>query len=237
MHVSPVVSAAIDRVEQRAADVRHAFTPGAPPIFDDAGRDQTSFPTLDPLSVAAPDGAYFIERGEAGEARYTRGGSFVLRDGRLCAPDGRPVLGATRRGVLEPIAIDPVDLSLGRARAVHLDASGALMYERRVIDPRTGCVQAQSVVAGRLALARFAAGTRLQPDGDGATAPPGITPHVGVPGDGSFAPVAPMRRESSGVDVDRSIDRLRIAYRQLDAMQAAFRAQYGAEKSAIDLVK
>ncbi len=229
--------AAIDRVEQRAADVRRAFAPGAPPIVDDAGRDETSFPTIDPLSVAAPEGAYFIERGADGQARYTRGGTFVLRDGRLCAPDGQPVLGATRRGVLEPLEIDPVDLSLGRARRVHLDASGALAYERDVVDPRTGAVQSQSVVAGRLALARFAAGTRLQPDGDGATAPPGITPHVGVPGDGTFAPVAPMRRESSGIDVDRSLDRLRIAYRQLDALQGAFRARYGVEKSAIDLVK
>lgn len=238
MHVSPLVLAALDRIEQRADDVRRAFTPGAQPLLDDVGRAQTSFPTGDPLSVAPPEHAYFVERAAAGGARYTRDGTFVIRNGELCAADGRPVLGCARNGALAEIRFDPVDVALGRAHGVRIEANGAVVYDRTVIDPRRGTPEVQRVVAGRIALARFTAGTRLREDHAGAlTAPPGIEPHVGVPSDGNFPPVAPMRRESSGVEIDESIDRLRVAYRDFDAVQAVYQAQYHAAKSAMDLVK
>ena len=238
MHVSPMIAAALGRIEQRASDVERAFTPGAQPSFDDAGRAEGSFPTLNPLSVAPPDHAYFVERSGTGERRYTRDGTFAFRNGMLCAADGHAILGYSSERGLADIRLDPVDAALGRARDARIESNGSVEYERTVVDPRSGMPEAQRVVAGRIALARFVAGTRLNEDASGAlAAPPGAEPHVGGPGDGNFASVAPMRRESSGIEIDESLDRLRIAYRDFDAMQAVYQAQYGAAKSAMDLVR
>lgn len=233
-----MIVTALGRIERRAEDVERAFTPGATPSFDDVGRAETSFPTLDPLCVAPPEHAYFVERAEAGERRYTRDGSFTFRNGTLCTADGHAVLGYTSAGALTEIRLDPVDVALERMRDARIASNGDVEYDRAVVDPRSGMPEAQHVIAGRIALARFVAGARLAEDASGALgAPPGIEPHVGAPGDGNFAAIVPMRRESSGIEIDESIDRLRIAYREFDAMQAAYQAQYGAAKSAMDLVR
>jgi flagellar basal body rod protein FlgG len=226
----------MQRIEERAADVRRAFTPGAQPSFDDVDRSETSYPTLDPLSVAPPENGYFVTRGENDSLRYTRNGSLVLRDGVLCSGDGRPVLGYARRGLSE-LSVDRVDLALGRAGNARIDERGNLVYDRAVVDPRSGAHEVRSVVVGRIALARFPAGTRLVDDGGTLGAPQGVAPRYGAAGDGDFAPLATMRRQSSGVDIGRSIERLRIAYRELDAMQGVYRAQYAADKTAMDVVK
>lgn len=238
MHVSPMVSAALERIEERADDVRRAFTPGAEPLFDDAGRREVSYPTSDPLSVAPPDRLYFVERNASGEIRYTRDGSFVLRDGLLCSRDGGAILGYSRAGRLGEIRCDPVDLVLGRARGIYVNAAGGVAYERSVVDPRTGRADRQRVSIGRIALARFAAGTRLRESADGGlVAADGVLPQLGVPGEGGFGAVAPMRRESSAIDIDAGIDRLRTAYVEFDAMQAIYQTQNGVAKGAMDLVK
>ncbi len=233
-----MILAALGRVEQRAGDVNRAFTPGAQPSFDDVGRAETSFPTLDALSVAPPEQAYFVERGVSGDKRYTRDGSFAFRNGTLCAADGHAVLGLRREGGVSEIRLDPIDLALGRTSNARIAPNGDVEYDRSVIDPRSGRPEVQRVVVGRVALARFVAGTRLSEDATGAlAAPSGIEPQIGVPGDGNFAAVAPMRAESSGIEIDEGLERLRVAYRDFDALQAVYQAQFGAAKSAMDLVR
>lgn len=226
----------MQRVDDRASDAVRAFEPGAEPLLDENGRPETSYPTLDPLSVAPPDRAYFVARGAGGDLHYTREGSLTLRDGTLRTRSGAAVLGVDRSGRLAPIALDRVDRALGRVSDPRIDPRGDVLYDRRVVDPRSGNAERRTVVAGRIALARFPAGTRLRSDGEAAAAP-GVVPHYGMPADGSFPPLETMRRESSGIDIDGSLDRLRYAYRELDAMEAAYRAQYGTYKTAMDVVK
>ncbi len=237
MYIDPAIAAMLGRVALREEDALRAYTPGAQPSFDDVGREQRSSPVLDALSAAPPESSYFLERGEDGGVRYTRNGSFTVRNGMLWNADGHPVLGLTRGGALREISVDPVDLALNRARDARIEANGALAYEREVIDPRNGVREPQRVVAGRIALARFAAGTALRSEGSVLSAPPGVAPHVGTPGDGNFASLATMRRESSGIDIDRSVDRLRVAYRELDAVQSLYHARDSVAKTATDLVK
>lgn len=231
MHVSPIVAAAMERVEERADDVRLAYSPGAVPAFDDVARAQTSYPTLDALAVAAPDGATFV-LGSASSPRFTRDGTFTLRSGTLCSTDGAPVLGLAG-DALRPITVDSIDRTLGRVERPRIDARGELLYDRTLVDPRTGARSVETVAAGRIALARFPAGTRL----DGEAAPAGVVPHYGRASDGTFGSLATMRRAGSGIDIDRGLDRLREAYRELDALQGAFRTQYAIDKTTMDVVK
>jgi flagellar basal body rod protein FlgG len=237
MQVSPALSAALERIDARASDVYRAFTPGAQPAFDDVARVQTSYVEENPLSVAPPAHAYFIERGADGDVCYSRNGSFALRDGVLRSRDGKLVLGYATGRDLSEIRIDPVDLALGRASDMRIAADGSLVYRRLVVDPRTGTSEARTIVAGRVALARFPAGTRLHEAGGDLAGPNGVQPQIGMPSADGFDAVAPMRRQSSGIDVDESIDQLRLAYLDFDAVAAAYRARYDEAKSAMDVVK
>lgn len=237
MHVSPMMLAALERVEQRAVDVKRAFTSGAEALFDDVGREGGSLPTLDPLSTAPPDGAYFIERDDDSGFYYTRDGSFTLNNGVLCAEDGRPVLGRSHSGTLSELKMDAVDAALGQTHRPRIDPDGTFEYVRTVVNPRNGQREDQRVVVGRVALARFAAGTKLENREAAASAPPGVPPHIGLPGDGNFALVQTLRRERSRIDVDESLTRLKNAYVDFDALQAAYQAQQGSAKAAMDLVK
>lgn len=237
MHVSPMILAALERVEERAGDVKRAFSSGATPLFDDVGREGGSLPTLDPLSAAPPDGAYFIERNEDGSFCYTRDGSFSLRNGVLCAEDGRPVLGRLPNGTFGELKVDSIDAALGQTHNTRIDANGTFEYAKAVVNPLNGQRESHRVVVGRVALARFAAGTRLENRGPVASAAPGIEPHIGVPGDGNFQLVQAMHRERSGIEVDESLMRLKNAYIDFDALQAVYQAQNGSVKAAMDLVK
>jgi hypothetical protein len=149
------------------------------------------------------------------------------------------VLGAaTNGGSIGALSIDPVDAALGRARNVRVETDGSLAYERWSIDPRSGAREAQRVVAGRIALARFPAGTRLERQRDGTmAAPPSIVPHVGAPSDGAFAALQTLRRTGSGIDIDASLARLKDAYDAFDALQAAQAAKGHLGKTAMDLLK
>jgi flagellar basal body rod protein FlgG len=238
MFLSAPMSAALDRIAERASDVRRAFEPGAAPAHDDVAVPHAASPTLDPLSVAIPPDAYAVVAGERGIA-YTRDGSFALRDGRLVDSHGRAVLGTTAgRDALGNLAIDPVDAALGRANGVRVEADGSVTYERWATDPRSGAREAQRVVAGRIALARFPAGSRLQTTRDGTLqAPDGVVPHTGTPGDGSFSPLQTMRRTGFGIDIDASLARLKDAYDAFDALQAAQAARGRLGKTAMDLLK
>ncbi len=239
MFLNAAMSAALDRIAERAADVRRAFTPGAVPAHDDVSTpaDASDF-TLDPLTVSAPDHAYFVTTDDRGNNAYTRDGAFALRNGTLVGSSGRAVLGVRAAGGSpEPLHVDPVDESLGRVREAHLERDGSFAYLRDTIDPRSGAHESHRVVVGRLVLARFPAGTRLVGDGDEMQPPPGIAQEVGLPGGERFAPLATMQRDRSRIDVDESLIRLKDAYLQFDALQAAEAAQAHLGKTTMDLVK
>ncbi len=240
MFLNSAMSAALDRIAERAADARRAFTPGALPGHDDVATDvpMSDF-TLDPLSVSAPAGAYFITRDERGEVAYTRDGTFTLSAGRLVDQRGRSVCGL-HAGSEVPVELraDPIDTALGRVMSAHIEPDGSLVYRRKTIDPRTASGYSQRIVVGRLALARFPAGTKLEnSDGIDVTPPHGIIPHVGLPKDGSFEAVAPMQRDRSRIDIDLSLIRLKEAYLAFDALRAAETAKAHLGKTALDLVK
>ena len=240
MMVNAASEDALDRIAQRAADVQRAFTPGALPQFGDVATEQPASRTaLDPLSVAAPADVYFVTIDERGRTVYTRDGGFALQGGKLVGENGRAMLGFTARdGVTSELHVDSIDEALGRVLDLRIDADGTLAYDRTVIDPRSGARERERVAVGQLALARFPAGTKLSAvDANHVVAPAGTLPHVGRAGDGNFANVAPMQREKSRIDFDRSLDRLEEAYVAFDALQAAHKAQGGVGKTAMDLLK
>jgi flagellar basal body rod protein FlgG len=238
MFLSAPLSAALERIAERASDVRRAFDPGAIPDRDDVAASHAPAPALDPLSVAIPDDTYAIVAGDRGDA-YIRDGSFSIRAGRLVDAAGRSVLGTTvNGGPLVELSIDPVDAALGRAISARIEADGSVAYERWGVDPRSGVREAQHVVAGRIALARFPAGSRLEPQRDGTlVAGRGIVPHVGTPADDGFAALQTLRRTGSGIDIDASLARLKDAYDAFDALQAAHAAKGSLSKTAMDLLK
>jgi flagellar hook protein FlgE len=241
MFLNPAMSAALDRIADRAADVRLAFTPGAQPRNDDVAiTGSASNFTLDPLSAAAPEGAYFMTSDAQERTGYSRDGSFRISNGTLVDSAGRAVLGRRAPGgPLVALSIDPVDAALGRAQNARLEADGSFVYSRPSVDPRTGERSVRDLVVGRIALARFPAGSRLDVVAGGGrfTAPIGVAPHVGVAGDGSFGALVPMRRERSRVDLDESLARLKDAYVAFDALAAAETAKDHFGKAAMDVVK
>jgi flagellar basal body rod protein FlgG len=240
MFLNAAMSAALDRITERAADVRRAFTPGSIPQHDDVATPGASSDfTLDPLSVSAPEGAYFITTDERGRVAYTRDGAFALYDGKLVDERGRAVRGVSAPGG-EPgeLRVDAVDASLRRISDPRIERDGTFSYRREVIDPRSDLHESRRVAVGRVTLARFPAGTKLAgEEGDELKAPPDVAPQVGVPGDGRFGVVAPMQRERSRVDIDVSLIRLKDAYMQFDALQAAEAAKGHLSKTTMDLVK
>lgn len=227
MMIDPALSGALDRIAQRAADVQAAFTPGASPRFSDVATDAPQ-----PLT-------YFIVRDENGRTLYTRDNRFTFRNGVLSDASGRAVIGfPASASASAPLKADPVDASLGRAIDPHVEPDGTLAYDRVAIDPRSGARETERIVVGRVALARFpAASAPVVVDANHAAAPPGVVPHVGVPGDGNFAMLEPARRSESRIDFDRSLERLEEAYVAFDALQAAHKARGSTGKTAMDLVK
>jgi flagellar basal body rod protein FlgG len=240
MFLNSALSAALDRIAERAADVRRAYTPGAIPAHDDVATPAASSDfTLDPLAVVASEGSYFITSDDGGHRLYTRDGALALRDGRLVDSAGRPIFGRAPNGdALVELRVDPVDEAVGRVRNAAIERDGTFVYDREAIDPRTGTRASQRVVAGRIALARFPAGSRLEAsDGAHCTAPAGVAPTTGFAADGAFGPLQPLRRERSRVNIDESLVRLKEAYLAFDALQAAEAAKAHLGKTAMDLLK
>ncbi|MGA8099036.1 MAG: hypothetical protein WB810_10285 [Candidatus Cybelea sp.] len=240
MFLSSSLSAALDRIAERTADVRRAFTPGAVPQHDDVATPGTSSDvTVDPLAVVAPDGAYFVTNDDEGRKSYTRDGAFTIHAGKLTDAGGRAILGTRAPGAaLGELTIDRVDDALGRTRDVHIQRDGSLVYGREVVDPRSGAKEPQRIVAGRIALVRFPAGTKLETsDGTYCVPPSGVIPESGLPADGTFASLLPMHRERSRVDVNESLIRLKDAYLAFDALRAAETAKAHVGKTTMDLLK
>lgn len=203
-----------------------------------AARERDVVQTLTPANLAAPDGAYFLTGGERGKPLYSRDGTFSLRGGTLVDAAGREVLGLRDDGTLAALHADPIDAALELTENARIESDGRVWYERTVVDPRSGALEAQNVPIGRLALARFAPGTKLQQaDAQHASAPPEIVPHVGAAADGNFGPLRPLSRAASTGDIDRELERLQEAYMALDALRAAGVVRSGTDKTAMDLLK
>ena len=115
--IDAATMAGLARIAARERDVAHAYEPGFVSESDDVATAPRAIRSADPLSVAAPPGAYFVTPGSAGAVRFTRDGTFGVVDGLLCGADGRPVLGFAlgNRGTLAPLRVDAYDRALGRA--------------------------------------------------------------------------------------------------------------------------
>uniref|UniRef100_E6Q5B1 Uncharacterized protein n=1 Tax=mine drainage metagenome TaxID=410659 RepID=E6Q5B1_9ZZZZ len=230
---------AFERIEEAKQRVGRAFAPGAAARPGDIASGTAPQRTLDPLSVVAPEGARFVVRLRDGSDGYTFDGGFSLRDGALVDRNGDAVLGYARPGApLQALHIDAVDRALHEVRNLRLDADGALRYERELFNPRDGRTERESVLAGRVALARFPAGSRLRAvDARIERAPEGVAAHLGTPGERGFAALTPHARARSAVSIDASLTRLQDAYLQLEALLAAHKAQGSVAKTTMDLLK
>ena len=212
MTVDAAIDAAYDRLGERQRETEMAFAP------------------------ALPENAYAIVADGKGGALYTRDGAFSLRDGLLVDSSGRAVLGRDGDGApLRELQVDPVDLALGRAGGLAIGEDGRVSYRRGAIDPRSGARRDETVLVGRIALARFPFASSLRAvDATHAGASDGVAPHVGAAGDGAFGPLYAPRKTA---DLDAGLQRLQEAYLALDALRAAKLASNAVEKTAMDVVK
>ncbi|MBC5828782.1 MAG: hypothetical protein GIW98_01130 [Candidatus Eremiobacteraeota bacterium] len=239
MMVSPAAARALADIASRASDVMRSFSPGAIPLHhDSAAAGPTQF-TNDPLTVAAPKNAYFITCGEGDRHMYTRDGQFHVHGATLVDRDNQPLMGFKKDGAsLQPLSMDSVDVALHRVMDIRIEADGSITYARALVDPRTGSKHNARVALGRLALARFPAGSELRPyDATRGLAPPGVAPHMGRPGDGNFEYLVLHAREGSRLNFGDAVERLREAYLAFDALRSAQTMQGKLEKTTMDLVK
>ena len=230
---------ALRAIADRANDVLAAFAPGAFPRRGDVNVASAPLPSSDPLSVAAPPGAWFVTLDERGARSYTRAGSFHIgSDGTLQTPDGARVMGTYGGRAIEPLKLPALDRTLGRCTDVHVESDGTLAYSRASVDPRTRERTQERIVAGRLALARFPAGTLPQRiDATRFSAVAGVAPHLGAPADGGFAALTTHARDTGNIDLDAGLQRLSDAYIAFAALQAANQAQGAGAKAMMDVLK
>jgi len=238
--IDPAIATAFDRIATRDADVRGAYRSGFTPAASDVARPSSPLPSRDPLSVALPDGAYVLTPDANNRLTFTRDGSFQLRDGELRAADGRPVLGFAlgNRKSLVAMRVDPYDAALGRVASARVEADGTVSYTRTTVEPRSGERRTERVAIGRLALARFPAGTQPERIDAAHVVPPhGVAPHVGVPADGNFASLATQTRDTGRVDLIAGLEKMKEAYVNFEALRAAHHGRGETEKITMDLVK
>ena len=238
--IDSAISAGLERIAARERDVRGAYEPGFTPESTDAQRASRITRSDDPLSVAAPEGTYFATAGKDGKAGFTRDGSFVISGGVLEDRSGNPALGfrVGDRSRVAPLRVDPYDAALGRASGAHVDADGTFAYTRTSIDPRNGERRSERVVVGRVALARFPAGTLpVRLDDSSLAAPAGVAPQFGVPADGNFAPLHTRARDLGRMDVIVGIEKMREAYENFEALRAANHVRGSFAKTTMDLLK
>jgi len=233
---------AYERVLSRAQDLRAAFHAGAVPLNDDVRTAPQITPSNDPLSVVPPPGAWFVTRGADGVRAYERDGALSLADGVLRTPAGHDVLGYpggdARGAVPVPLRIPDTDRALGRGADARIENDGTVAYTRAAIDPRTGARGAERVVLGRIALARFPAGTQpARLDGARVAAPHGVVPHLGTAADGTFPALATFSRDAGTIDIAAGVARLDEAYRAFEAMGAVMKSRASVQKTTVDLVK
>ena len=233
---------AYERVLSRAHDLRDIFRPGAVPLNDDVRTAPSIVPASDPLSIVPPPGAWLVTRGADGVRAYERDGALSLGDGVLRTATGADVLGYpsgdARGAVPVPLRVSAADRALGRSADARVEGDGTVAYARAAIDPRTGARSMERIVLGRVALARFPAGTQpARLDGTRVAAPHGVAPHLGTPADGTFPALATSSRDAGTVDVAAGVARLDEAYRAFEALGAAVKSRASVDKTAVDLVK
>ncbi|HEX5274445.1 MAG TPA: hypothetical protein VFW34_04150 [Candidatus Rubrimentiphilum sp.] len=190
------------------------------------------------IPCETPQGTYFITRDETGGRLFTRSSGLYLNAGNITDANGRGILGYTNpESALQPLHVDPIDASLGLAQNARVGSDGAVTYDRTVIEPATGGRTFQQLTIGRVAVARFPAGTRLNGDDSYQTPPPGVAPHIGVPGAGGFPPLQQLSQMDKNGGLDSGLVRLQEAYLALDALRAAGVAQGSVQKTVMDLLK
>lgn len=242
--INPGPARALGELAARAQEMLSAYQPGYETSYNDLRSTTLARPqpAVDPLNVSGPEGAYFLGLDQTGKSFYSRDGSFALTSGALTFPDGSAVLGYPAGGAAnpgpQPLRINPVDAALGRADDAHVEADGTVAYSRAVVDPKTGKAAKERVVAGRIALARFPAGTQMQRlTPTHVAAPAGIAASVGKPSDGTFGALATQSRDLGSIDFEAGLDQLREAFLALDAMSASGQAEANESKAALDLIK
>jgi flagellar basal body rod protein FlgG len=240
--IAAATADALNRIAARAQDVARAYSAGGFAASSDVNTARSPEYSADPLSVAAPPNAYFVSENSGGARSFTRDGGFTFERGMLCGSDGAAVLGypgGDARGTLPvPLTLPANDVALGRCTNVRVESDGTVSYTRSTIDPRTTERSVERVTAGRIALARFPAGTQpVRLDERRVAAPQGIPAHLGTPADGTFAGLATYARDTGTVDVDTSLAKLSEAYRAFSALAAANKARGGTDRTAMDLLK
>ena len=235
---------ALAELATRAQEMLHAYEPGYE-TTDDQIRSATlarSEPALDPMSAAAPEGAYFMGVDSKGASFFSRDGSFGVQGTNVTWADGSRVLGyangAAPDGAPKPLKIDAVDSALHRVGEPHVEADGSVAYTRTTVDPTTGKSRDERVVAGRIALARFPAGSAGQPlSAHRLAQPAGVAPVVGSPDSAPFGKLTPKARDLGSVDFEAGLNQLREAFLALDAMSATSRVDDKDAHVAMDLIK
>jgi flagellar basal body rod protein FlgG len=240
--IAAATADALNRIAARAQDVARAYTAGGFASSNDVNTARAPQFAADALSVAAPPNAYFVTERPNGARSFTRDGGFTVERGILRGADGSAILGypgSDARGTLPvPLTLPANDVALGRCTNVRVESDGTLSYTRSTIDPRTTERSVERVTAGRIALARFPAGTQpVRLDERHVGAPQGIPAHLGTPADGTFAGLATYARDTGTVDVDTSLAKLSEAYRAFSALAAANKARGGTDQTAMDLLK
>jgi hypothetical protein len=235
--IDPATSRALARIDAVESDLAGAYAAGFEPRTRGLSAPRPPLPSLDPLSVSAPEGAYFLT-GDVRAPRFTRDGCFRLEGGDLRTAGGDPVLGTVAgSNVLVPLRVDAVDRALGRMTDAHIEGDGTFAYSRTSLDPASGRRLTERVCVGRVALARFAAGSVPAANNGSFAAPSGTAVHIGLPGDAHNGGLVTYSRDAGKVDVNAGLIRLQEAYLLLDAVRAAGAAHGNAEKTALDLVK
>ncbi|MBV8600170.1 MAG: hypothetical protein JO359_01265 [Candidatus Eremiobacteraeota bacterium] len=232
--VNASISQILAEIERRGEDLEILFSAGAQPHYDDVLGAEAIERDQSPLSIVPPRDAY-LATGDPVRPSFTRDGALQLRDGVLVTSDGSQVLGGDPPAALH---IERADAILGRFEDARIDPDGLFSYARTAIDPQTLATTVERVDAGRVALARFPSGTRLERvDATHVRPPPGVTPAFGTPADGSFGALAVRSRAVRRIDPDAAIVRLQDAYLAARALGAAERTRNGMAKAAFDLVK
>ncbi len=237
--IDPSNARALAGLASRERDVLGAYQPGFEPESSDVARRPRIVASNDPLSVAAPDGTYFMSAADDGEIGLSRDGGFTLVDGELRTAGGRRVLGfAGPRAPLGPLRVDRYDAALARASDARIDPDGTFSYVRYAIDPRTGERRGERVAAGRLALATLPPGTQPERiDAGHVRAPRGVAQRVGIPGTAGFATLRPYARDLGRVDLIAGLEGLRESYLSYEALRAAGDERTKTDKITMDLLK
>ena len=224
---------ALSRVASRARDLLQGYRGGFEPVAGDATiRGTAAAPSLDPLSVVAPQGTFFVTRTPDGTPLLTRDGAFGFVDGELRASDGSIALGTSdaTKTLTAAAHRSPRRCPRPCLRTAHRSRWQRLLL-RSAVDPRNGERRDERVCIGRLTLARLPAGTLPERvDATHVRAPRGVLPLVGRPADGTFAPLDIARSRFGAPQPGRRLQRLQEAYLSLEALLSAHHARGTTEK-------